>query len=105
MLNGKKTIDISTVLADHKLLRFNILSTYVFDAVSGDKGMLKLKIDPSKQQTIQNLMHETFPAIKCFDNEKLYVINPSLITYIHALVINCISMTFADRINSLALKH
>ncbi len=78
MLNGKMSFDIPNVPADHILLCFNILFAYIFEAVSGVKGMLQLKIDPSKQQTIHNLLHETFPAIKCFDNENLHVINPGL---------------------------
>jgi hypothetical protein len=67
--------------------------------------MLQLKIEPSKQQTLQNLLNKTFPAIKCFNNKKLHVINPKLITYIHALGIDCISMTLANIINSRALDH
>jgi hypothetical protein len=69
--------------------------------------MLQLKIDPSKQQTIKNLLHETFPAIECYNNEKLHAINPKpeLVAYIHALVINCILMAFEDSINSRALEH
>jgi hypothetical protein len=67
--------------------------------------MMNLKIDPSKQQTISNLLHKTFPAIKCYDNKKLHVINPKIISYIHALVIDCILVAFADSINSRALEH
>ncbi len=78
VLNGKKSFDIPNVPADHVLLRFNILFAYIYEAVSGGKGMLQLKIDPSKQQTTNNLWHETFPAIECYDNEKLHAINPKL---------------------------
>jgi len=105
MLNGKTSFDIPNVPADHVLLRFNVLFAYVFEAVSGGKGMLQVKIDPSKNQTIYNLLHETFPTIECYDHEQLHVINPKLIAYIHALGIDCISMTFADSINSRALEH
>ena len=78
MLNGKQSFNIPNVPSDHVLLCFNVLFAYVFEAVSGAKGMMQLKIDPSKHQTINALMHETFPAIKCFENEKLHVINPKL---------------------------
>ncbi len=63
MLNGKKSFDIPNVPPDHVLIRFNILFAYVFEAVSGAKGIMQLKIDPSKHETINTLMHETFPAI------------------------------------------
>jgi hypothetical protein len=68
MLNGKMSFEIPNVPADHVLLRFNVLFAYIFDAVSGGKGMLQFKIDPSRNQTINNLLHETFPSLKCFDN-------------------------------------
>ncbi len=68
--------------------------------------MMQLKIDPSKHQTIKDLMHETFPAIKCYDNEKLHVINPKqLIAYMHAFIIHSISIVFTDSIDSRALEH
>ncbi len=100
MLNGKQSFNIPNVPSDHVQLRFNVLFAYVFEAVSGAKGMMQLKIDPSKHQTINALMHETFPAIKCFANKKLHVINPKLIAYMHALIIDCILIVFTDSINS-----
>ena len=105
MLNGKMSFEIPNVPADHVLLRFNVLFAYVFEAVSGGKGMLQLKIDPSKNQTINNLLHETFPSLKCFDNEKLRVINPKTVAYIHALIIDSISIVFEASINSRAHEH
>jgi hypothetical protein len=105
ILNGKKSFDIPNVPPDHVLIRFNVLFAYVFEAVSGAKGMMQLKIDPSKHQTINALMRETFPAIKCYDNEKLHGINHKLIAYMHALIIDSISIVFTDSIKSRALEH
>jgi hypothetical protein len=105
MLNGKTSFEIPNVPADHVLLRYNVLFAYVFEAVSGGKGMLQLRIDPSKNQTINNLLHETFPSLKCFDNEKLRVINPKTAAYIHALIIDSISIVFKASINSRAHEH
>ena len=48
-------------------------------------------------------MREHFPAIKCFDNEKLHLLNP--IAYIHAPMIDSISMLFEESINARALEH
>jgi hypothetical protein len=48
--------------------------------------------------TIANIVREHFPAIKCFDNEKLHLLNP--IAYIHALMIDSISMLFEESINA-----
>ena len=105
MLNCKMSFEIPNVPADHVLLRFNVLFAYVFDAVSGGKGMLQFKIDPSRNQTINNLLHETFPSLKCFDNETLRVINPRTVAYIHALIIDSIAIVFEASINSRAHEH
>ncbi len=66
---------------------------------------MNLKIDPSRNQTINNLLHETFPSIKCFNNEKLRVVNPKTVAYIHALIIDSISIVFDATINSRAHEH
>ena len=67
MHNGKTLFDIPNVPADHVLLLFNILFTFkfkfVYDVVSGGKGIMLLKIDPSKTQTIINLMDNTLKSL------------------------------------------
>jgi hypothetical protein len=105
MLNGKMPFKIPNVPADQVLLRFKVLFAYVLDAVSVGKGMLQFKIDPSRNQTINNLLHETFPSLKCFDHETLRVINPRTVAYIHALIIDSIAIVFEASINSLAHEH
>ncbi len=86
--------EIPNVPADATLLRFNILFSFVFGAVSGGKGMTQLKTDPSKNQMITNLLLETFPAIQCCNNKELPFISPKTIAYIHALIIDSISILF-----------
>ena len=105
MLNGKTKFVIPNIPEKAVLLRFNVLFAYVYDAVSGGKGMMLLKIEPSKNQTITSIMKVTFPATKCFDNEKLHLINHSTVAYIHALVIDSISILFEETINARALEH
>jgi hypothetical protein len=34
------------------------------------------------------LLHETFPTLNWFGNEKLSVINPNTVAYIHALILD-----------------
>ena len=67
--------------------------------------MLQFKIDPSRNQTINNLLHETFPSLKFLDNEKLRVINPRTVAYIHALIIDSIAIVFEASIDSQAHEH
>jgi hypothetical protein len=107
MLNGKTMFVIPNIPEKAVLLHFNLLFAYVYDAASGGKGMMLVKIEPSKNQTIASIMKETFPAImiKCFDNEKLHLINHHTVAYMHALVINSISILFEETINARALEH
>jgi hypothetical protein len=77
----------------------------MFDAVSKGKGMANLQIIPSKNMTITNLMAQTFPRIKCFDNAETPFISPSTVAYIHALSIDCLALQNEDSINARALQH
>ena len=67
--------------------------------------MVNLRIDIARNQTIASVMNETFPEIKCFACEKLPVINPKLVAYIHALIIDCVSIPMDEHINARALQH
>ena len=105
MLDGKTQFIIPNIPGKAVLLRFNVLFAYLYDAVSGGKGMMQLQVEPAKNQSIASVMHETFPTIKCFDNEKLHLLNPLIIAYIHALIIDSISILFKESINARALAH
>ena len=105
MLNGKVSFYIPNVPPDCILLHFNVLFTYFFEAVSMGKGMMNLKIEPSRNQTINNLLHKTFPSIKCFNNEKLCIVNPKTVAYIHALIIDSSSIVLDATLNSQAHEH
>ena len=60
MLDGKTLFIIQNIPETAILLRFNVLFAYLYDAVSGGKGMMQLQVDPAKNQTITSIMHETF---------------------------------------------
>ena len=105
MLDGKTQFIIPHITEKAVLLRFNVLFAYLYDAVTSGKGMMQLQVDPAKNQTISSIMHETFPAIKCLDNEKLHLLNPRIVAYIHALIIDSISILFEETINARALAH
>ena len=38
--------------------------------------MMLLKIMQGKNQAIARVLHETFPVLKCFDDDKLELISP-----------------------------
>jgi len=105
MLDGKTVFEVPNVPETAVLVRFNALFAYLYDAVTNAKGMVNLRIDIARNQTIASVMNETFPEIKCFACEKLPVINPKLVAYIHALIIDCVSIPMDEHINALALQH
>jgi hypothetical protein len=105
MLNGEPKFEILNVPEDAILLRYNELFSYFYEALSRGKGMMQLQILPGKNQTIASVLHETFPVLKCFNNEKLALISPQTVAYIHALIIDSISIQFEETINALALEH
>ena len=106
MLDGKTVFTVANVPENAVLVRFNVLFAYIFDAITGAKGMVHLKIGMAKNQTNSTLMTEIFPAItgKCFAYEKLHLLNPRIVAYIHALIINSISVKFDETINARALS-
>jgi hypothetical protein len=106
MLNGKMSFDIQNVPARITYCNASTYSSPTFLMLfRGAKGLMQLKIDPSKKQIINKLLHETFPSLKCFDNEKLCVINPKTVANVHALIINGITIPFEGSINSRAHEH
>ena len=105
MLDGKTVFEVPNVPETAVLVRFNALFAYLYDAVTNAKGMVNLRIDIARNQTIASVMNETFPEIKCFAFEKLPVINPKLVAYIHALIIDCVSLPLDENINARALQH
>ncbi len=67
--------------------------------------MVQLKIGMAKNQTTSALIPESFSAIKCFAFEKLHLLNPRIVAYIHALIIDSFSLPFDETINAQALQH
>ena len=56
MLDGKTVFEVPNVPETTVLVRFN---AYLYDAYA--KGMVHLRIDMARNQTIASVMDETFP--------------------------------------------
>jgi hypothetical protein len=100
----KPEVDIPKIPNDTALVHFNPLFANMFDAVLKGKGMTNRQIIQGKNMTIANLLAQTFPRIKCFDNAETPFISPSTVAYIHAISIACISLQNEDSINARALQ-
>ncbi len=55
MLDCKTVFTVPNVPENAVLVRFDVLFAYIFDAVTGSKGMVQLKIGTAKNQTITGL--------------------------------------------------
>ena len=64
MLDGKIVFVVPNVPETAVLVRFNPLFAYFYYSVTSGKGMVHLKIDMARNQTIASVMDETYPAIK-----------------------------------------
>ena len=52
MPDGQTVFTVPNVPGNTVLVRFDVLFAYIFDAVTGGKGMVQLKIGTAKNQTI-----------------------------------------------------
>ena len=108
MLNGTTVFSIPNIPKDAPIVPFNVLFAYIYDAVVSGKGMLNLQITPSKNKTVSLLLSEKFPPLKTTGaggSVETAFVSVKTVAYIHALVIDCISLQSEDSINTRALQH
>ena len=108
MLNGTTVFYIPNIPKDAPIVPFNVLFAYIYDAVVSGKGMFNLQITPSKNKTVALLLTEKFPPLKTAGaggSVETAFVSVKTVAYIHALVIDCISLQSEDSINTRALQH
>ena len=108
MLNGMTVFSIQNTPKDAQIVPFNVLFAYIYDAVVSGKGMFNLQITPSKNKTVALLLTEKFPPLKTTGaggSVETAFVCVKTVAYIHALVIDCISLQSEDSINTRALQH
>ncbi len=96
-------ISIPTIPEDADLLRFNDLFAHLLKALAGSQGMSAYEINPSKGLTTNRLLYVKFPAIPSTKNERTPLLNIRTVAYIHALVIDTVSLHHSDTPNQRAL--
>ena len=62
MLNGTTVFSIQNIPKDAPIVPFNVLFTYIYEAVVSCKGIYNLQIMPSKNKTVSLLLSEKFPT-------------------------------------------
>ena len=97
-------ISIPIIPNDPDLLRFNDLFAHLFRALGGSQGMSALDVKPAKGVTINRILDAKFPAIPSTKNKSTPLLSITTVAYIHALVIDTVSLHHSDTPNLRALR-
>jgi hypothetical protein len=97
-------ISIPTIPDDPDMLRFNDLFAHLFKAVAGSQGMSAYDVNPSKGITVNSILDAKFPAIPSTKNKRTPLLTIRTVAYIHALVIDTVSLHHSDTPNQRALR-
>ncbi len=93
MVDGKKRIDPPVIPEYTDLVHFNVLFAHLFSYLSRGQAMsAAMDICPSKLLTVTTLMDGTFPAIQGTNNKRLPKITLRTVGYIHALMIDSVTL-------------
>ena len=63
------------------------------------------EINPVKTLTIEALVHGSFPAIKATDDQALPFVGPRTVAYIHALIVDTVTVLQTKSPNAEALRN
>jgi hypothetical protein len=97
-------ISVPIIPDDADLLRFNDLLAHLFRALGGSQGMSVLDVKPAKGVTMNSILDAKFPAIPSTKNKSTLLLSITTVAYIHALVIDTVSLHHSDTPNLRALR-
>ena len=63
------------------------------------------EINPVKTVTIETLVNGSFPAIKATDDQALPFLGPRTVAYIHALIVDTVTVLQTESPNAKALRN
>jgi hypothetical protein len=105
LLKGDEPISLPVVPDTHTLVHFNVMFAHLFNVLSKSQAMSLYEINPVKTLTIEALVNGFFPAIKATDNEALPFVGPRTVAYVHALIIDTVTVLQAESPNAEALRN
>ena len=104
LVDGKLPISVPIVAQEQKLDHFNVLFAHLFSVLANSQALSAYDINPSKLLTVTSLLDSTFPAIKTTNNQPTPLVSPRTVGYIHALIIDTVSLHHSDSPNCRALR-
>ncbi len=105
LLKGDEPVSLQIIPETCKLVHFNILFTHLFNALSKSQAMLLYEINQVKTLTIEALVNCSFPAIKATDNAALPFVGQRTVAYIHALIVDTVTVLQTESPNTEALQN
>ena len=101
---NRMPVSIPIIPDDPDLLRFNDFFAHLFRALGAAQGMSAFNVNPSKGVTINSILDAKFPAIPSTKNKPTPLLSIRTVAYIHALVIDTVSLHHSDTPNQRALR-
>jgi hypothetical protein len=101
---NRMPVTIPIIPDDPDLLRFNDFFAHLFRALGAAQGMSAFNVNPSKGVTINSILDAKFPAIPSTKNKPTPLLSIRTVAYIHALVIDTVSLHHSDTPNQRALR-
>ncbi len=92
VIDGKMRVSPPIISQAQQLVHHNLLLAHLFVALTRAPAMQHCEINPVKLRTINALMDATFPPIASTGNVPTPYVTPRTIAYIHALIVDSISL-------------
>ncbi len=96
LIKGNEPISLPIVPETQTLVHFNVMFAHLFNVLSKSQAMSLYEISPMKTLTIEALVNGSFPAIKATDNVALPFVGPRTVAYVHALIVETVTVLQAD---------
>ena len=78
---------------------------HLFNVLSKSQAKSLYEINPVKTLTIEALVNGSFPVIKATDNIALPFVGPRTVAYVHALIVNTVTVLQTESPNAEALRN
>ena len=105
LIKGDEPISLPIVPETHTLVHFNVMFAHLLNVLSKSQAMSLYEINPVKTVTIETLVNGSFPAIKATDDQALPFLGPRTVAYIHALIVNTVTVLQTESPNAEALRN
>jgi hypothetical protein len=105
VIDGKMEVSPPIISQDQQLVHHNLLLAHLFFALTQALAMQLCEINPAKHRTIAALLDATFPPIASTGNVPTPYVTPRTIAYIHALIVDSITLHPSTTLRERALLN